>query len=60
MICDLEDPQLSKENPSEETLQNRENFAKVRSILFYPFRGNSIFSLQEDGCLWGYDKSHDN
>ena len=52
MICDLEDLQLSDENPSEEALQNRENYAKVASILFYPFWDNSVFSLQEDGCLW--------
>ena len=52
MICDLEDLQLSEENPSDEALQNRENYAKVALILFYPFQDNSIFSLKEDGCLW--------
>ena len=52
MICDLEDLQLSEDNPSEEALQNRENYAKVALILFYPFRDSSIFSLEEDGCLW--------
>ncbi len=52
MICDLEDLQLSEENLSEEALQNRENYAKVALILFFPFRDNSIFSLEEDGCLW--------
>ena len=29
MICDLKDLQLSNESPSEEALQNRENYAKV-------------------------------
>jgi hypothetical protein len=52
MICDLEDLQLSEENPSEEALQNRDNYAKVALMLFYPFRNNSIFSLEKDGCLW--------
>ncbi len=37
MICDLEDLQLSEENPNEEALQNRENYAKVVLILFYQF-----------------------
>ena len=52
MICDLEDLQLSNENSSEEALQNRKHYAKMALILFYPFWDNSIFSLQEDGCLW--------
>ena len=52
MICDLEDLQLSEENPSEEALQNRGNYAKVALMLFYPFWDNSIFSLEEDRCLW--------
>ena len=52
MICDLEGIQLSEENPSEEALQNRENYAKVALILFHPFWDNSILSLDEDGCLW--------
>ncbi len=53
MICDLEDLQLSDETPSEEALQNRENYAKVALILFYPFWDNSNFSVEQDGCLWG-------
>ena len=61
MICDLEGLQLSEENPREEALLNRENYAKVALILFYPFWENSIFSIQEDGCLWGKnDKAHEN
>ncbi len=51
MICDLEDLQLSEENPSEEAFQNRENYAKVALILFYPFWDNSFFLLKKmDAC----------
>ena len=51
MICDLDDLQLSEENPSEEALQNRDNYAKVALTLFYPFWDNRIFLLKKvDAC----------
>ncbi len=52
MVCDLDDLQLSEENPSEEALQNWENYAKVALILFYQLQGNRIISVGEDGFLW--------
>jgi len=34
MICDLDDLELSEDNPSAQALQSRENFAKVALVLF--------------------------
>ena len=52
MICDLDDLELSEDNPSAQALQSRENYAKVALVLFYPFRTNSIFSVSATECLW--------
>jgi hypothetical protein len=52
VICDLEDLELSDENPSEQALHNQENYARVSLIQFYPFWDCNIFSLNEDECFW--------
>ena len=51
MICDFEDLQLSEENPSEEALQNRDNYATVALILSIHF-GTTVFFLMKkiDAC----------
>lgn len=41
-----------KGNPSEEALQNRDNYEKVALMLFNQFWDNNILSLEDDGCLW--------
>ena len=51
MICDLEDLQLSEENPSEEALQNRDKDAKVALMLFIHFGSTVFFLLKKmDAC----------
>ena len=58
MICDLELLELSPNDehhePSVCSLEMRENYAKCALVLFYPFRGEELFSslCDDDNCLW--------
>ena len=52
MMCDIEESELNFDTPSETALVNRENYAKIALILFYPFRDEDILALADHGTLW--------
>lgn len=61
MICDLELLELETEDiecdePSESALDMREDYAKYALILFYPFRGDELFTLSNTNYTSLWDK----
>ena len=52
MLCDLEDLELTDDEPSRSALESRENYAKMALLLFHPFRDESILHHDENSRLW--------
>ena len=52
MLCDLEDLELTQNEPSKSALESRENYTKIALILFCPFRDESIILNDDHSCLW--------
>ena len=52
-ISDIAKMELNSDNPGDDALKRRNNYAMVALVLFHPFRDSSVFSVSEtDGTLW--------
>ena len=49
-LCNVEDLEIKSENPSDDTKENRENYAKMALLMFYPFR--HLNDLKKKGSYW--------
>jgi hypothetical protein len=47
MISDLDDLELSEDNPSDQALQSQENYAKITLVLFILFEPIPFFLFQQ-------------
>ena len=52
MLSDLDVLELHEEEISEKALQGRTNYAKLALVLFYPFRNESVLSVENYNDMW--------